>query len=194
MLDEPAKWKPSELPQIHTADPVSTMGRKSCQYTLFKYSVQAQLSAYTDWISCMHLVQFPWLLFCGHIYTNHSTMALLQCGGSPSYIKIKIDNTLQGKVLNPIGFRGLLYVYIPFLWFTLAVLFSKQLVSRYSCFIMHFFKLALGELFITQGCVFYIYYKISHVLEFIVTWTNDLLLKRGFFQKQCFKFQSFSSH
>jgi len=29
---------------LHTADPVS-MGRKSCQYTIFQYSVQEQLSS-----------------------------------------------------------------------------------------------------------------------------------------------------
>ena len=44
------------------------MGRKSRQYTLFQQSVQSRLSVYTDWISCMYLVQYPRLPFCGFIY------------------------------------------------------------------------------------------------------------------------------
>ena len=42
--------------QIHTTDPVG-MGCKSPQYTIFKYSVQARVSAHTDWISCKYLAQ-----------------------------------------------------------------------------------------------------------------------------------------
>ena len=39
---------------IPTADPVG-MGRKLRQYTILQYSVQAQLSANTDWISCRYV-------------------------------------------------------------------------------------------------------------------------------------------
>ena len=62
--DTLAKWTMRILRQIHTAHPVG-MGRKSRQYTLFQYIVQAQLSAHTDWISCMYLGQYPRLPFLG---------------------------------------------------------------------------------------------------------------------------------
>ena len=53
---------------INRADPVGMAG-KSRQYTiLYTYSVQAQLSVYSDWISCMYLPQFPRLPFCVFIY------------------------------------------------------------------------------------------------------------------------------
>jgi len=39
-VDEPAKCKTRILRQINTADKVG-MARKSCQYTMFQYSVQA---------------------------------------------------------------------------------------------------------------------------------------------------------
>ena len=52
---------------IPSADPVR-MGRKSCQYTLFQYSVQARLSVQTDCISCMYLAHYPRPPFCGLIY------------------------------------------------------------------------------------------------------------------------------
>jgi len=52
---------------VDTAYPVG-MGRKLRQYTIFQYSVQAQLSAHTDWISCMHLEQYSRLPFCVLIY------------------------------------------------------------------------------------------------------------------------------
>ena len=56
------------LNTVHTADPVG-MGRKLPQYTIFQYSVQARLSAHTDWISCsMYLAEYPRLPFCGLIY------------------------------------------------------------------------------------------------------------------------------
>jgi len=50
---------------LGTADPVG-MGRKSCQYTIFQYSVR--LAAHTNWISYMYFSQYPSLPFCVHIY------------------------------------------------------------------------------------------------------------------------------
>ena len=61
---------------IPTADPVG-MGRKLCQYTIFQYSVQAQLSAHTDWISCRYVfgVKSASSILCPHlpslIYGSH---------------------------------------------------------------------------------------------------------------------------
>ena len=39
-------------------------GIEANTYTIFQYSVQARLSARTDWISCMYLPQFHRLPFC----------------------------------------------------------------------------------------------------------------------------------
>ena len=70
-IDEPAKWKTRKLRQIHTADPVG-MGRKSRQYNIFHYIVQARPSVHTDWIRCVYLAPFPLLPFCGLIYTLYN--------------------------------------------------------------------------------------------------------------------------
>ena len=48
---------------VHIADPVG-MGGKSCLYTILEYSVLAQLSAHTDWISSVYLALYPRLPFC----------------------------------------------------------------------------------------------------------------------------------
>jgi len=51
-----------------SADPIGmTMRRKSRQYAIFQYSVNARLSVHTGWISCMYSVKFPRLPFCGLI-------------------------------------------------------------------------------------------------------------------------------
>ena len=44
------------------------MPRKSCLYTILKYSVLARFSAHTNRISCKYLAQYPRLQFCGLIY------------------------------------------------------------------------------------------------------------------------------
>jgi len=49
------------------ADPVG-MNRKSCLYTILEYCALVRLSSYTDWISCVHLPQFPRLTFYVLIY------------------------------------------------------------------------------------------------------------------------------
>ena len=61
---------------VHTADLVG-MGRKSRQYTLFQYRVQAHLSAHTDWTSCTDVFDtIPLSSILGtHLYTTLSSMA-----------------------------------------------------------------------------------------------------------------------
>ena len=79
-IDKPAKWT-KILRHTHSADPVG-MGRKSRLYihyifqyshkpktqTIFQYSLQAQFSAHTNWISCKFWAQYPCLPFCVLIY------------------------------------------------------------------------------------------------------------------------------
>ena len=77
-IDVPTKWKTRELRQKYTADPVG-MGRKARQHTIVQYSVQARLSVYSDWISCMYLAELHRSPFCGLIYIHLFKQLLHLC-------------------------------------------------------------------------------------------------------------------
>ena len=61
----PYTWKTRKLRQMRTADLVS-MGRKSRQYNIFQYGVQAQLSVHTELIGaicvCLNSLVFHFVL------------------------------------------------------------------------------------------------------------------------------------
>ena len=79
-IDEPAKWKTWILHQIQIVQLIQLVRAES--HTVFQYSVQARLSAHSDWISCTYMYVFGAMpsssILRAHLYTTHSSMLSIQ--------------------------------------------------------------------------------------------------------------------